>query len=244
MRTTTKWILAGGISLVAASAGIGWQVWHPLAAAPKIWVHPPAVSVQVESTATPPSASTPASNTPSVAAQSTSSTHAAAVSATQSAQTSAPSTPARSTPVTTATPTKTVASPAPAPTSISTTPTPPPAQQNPSLAASATAQPVASTATMTQNLSNPSVLGMLNWSATDTQTVLQAMGSRSNPASVTANYALTFLYAGLANNMSVLNSTIVGGGWPWDADDAEFTHQRVARGSNCTETPGCPATCC
>ena len=53
---------------------------------------------------------------------------------------------------------------------------------------------------------------MLNWSATDAQTILQAMGSRSNPASVTANYALTFLYAGLANNLSVLDSTIVDGG--------------------------------
>ena len=86
------------------------------------------------------------------------------------------------------------------------------AEQYPSLAASIIGKPVASTSTITANLNNPAVLGTLQWNAADAQTVLQAMGSRSNPASVTANYAEAFLYAGLSNNLSILNAAIVDGG--------------------------------
>ena len=76
----------------------------------------------------------------------------------------------------------------------------------------AASQTPASTSTITANLNNPAVLGTLQWNAADAQTVLQAMGSRSNPASVTANYAEAFLYAGLSNNLSILNAAIVDGG--------------------------------
>lgn len=80
----------------------------------------------------------------------------------------------------------------------------------PTLAAQVAQQSVASITTIKSNLDNPSVLGTLKWSTADAQTVGQALGSISAPASTTENYAETFVYAFAALNRSIFR-------WPFTA---------------------------
>ncbi len=77
-----------------------------------------------------------------------------------------------------------------------------------SLANTVAHKAVASLATMQAALHNPQELGELHWSSTDALAVQQALGGKSASASMTAQYALTFLYASLSNNVSVFNSPI------------------------------------
>lgn len=76
----------------------------------------------------------------------------------------------------------------------------------PSLAQAVASQGVASQSAIQANLNNPQVLGTLHWNIADTDMVRQTLGSYSASASSHTQYAETFLYATLANNVSVFNS--------------------------------------
>jgi cytoskeletal protein RodZ len=80
-----------------------------------------------------------------------------------------------------------------------------PAQQYPGLAQQVAQEPMASLSQVQAAIhaGNPQRLGELHWNAADGQAVLQALGSTTAPASVTAIYAKTFLYAMLSNNYPI-----------------------------------------
>lgn len=82
----------------------------------------------------------------------------------------------------------------------------------PSLSQTAARAPVASLSTIRANQGHPAVLGTLRWSTADGQLVQTLLGRRTASARTTRRYALTFLYAGLARNRSILNSPLVDGG--------------------------------
>ena len=84
-------------------------------------------------------------------------------------------------------------------------PSSPPAQAHPSLSQQVAQKPVASLSQIQAAIQagNPQQLGELNWNTADAQAVVQALGSTAAPASTTALYAKTFLYAMLSDNYSV-----------------------------------------
>lgn len=82
----------------------------------------------------------------------------------------------------------------------------------PSLAYSVNHRQPVSLTTIKAAAQNPERLGTLPWSAADTRWIVQTLGSRRASAAQTQRYVLTFLYAGLSNNDSVLNGPLVDGG--------------------------------
>ena len=93
-------------------------------------------------------------------------------------------------------------------------PSSPPAQAHPSLSQQVAQKPVASLSQIQAGIQagNPQQLGELHWNTTDAQAVVQALGSTAAPASTTALYAKTFLYAMLSDNASVFNAMPESGG--------------------------------
>ena len=83
-----------------------------------------------------------------------------------------------------------------------------PTPQYPSLAQQVAQEPVASLSQIQADLNNPQALGELKWSGADALAVQKALGSLTASSATNAQYALTFLYASLANNASVFNSPI------------------------------------
>ncbi len=200
-------IVAGGTILL-----VGRQ--HHTVAAP-LKVTPPTSSATVvsPSSVAPPS-TTSVSNVVSSShvAPKTSAVHTSTPAATTGGQashsatvtpTTQPKTPQNTAPQSTA-----PHSTAPQSTQPQPSKTPAPAQTYPSLAKSVADKPTASLATIEANINNPQVLGELNWSSADAVAVQKALGSKTASSNATGRYALTFLYASLANNTSVFNSLI------------------------------------
>ena len=202
------WGIVGGTAIALAGGGfVAWLVsLGPVQAAPPIHGARHALSASSHSAPTSSGTSQPtASPTSHVPSLKTS------VSPTKTSSVTKRSTasPARST----ASPTHTTQSPTHSATS-SVPASPAPAQADPSLAATVAQGPVATGSQIQAAIKagNPQQLGELNWSTTDAQAVVQALGSTVAPASTTALYAKTFLYAMLSDNASVFNAMPESGG--------------------------------
>ena len=199
-------IVAGGTILL-----VGRQ--HHTVAAP-LKVTPPTSSATVvsPSSVAPPS-TTSVSNVVSSShvAPKTSAVHTSTPAATTGGQAShsatvTPTTQPKTPPQNTAPHSTAPHSTAPQSTQPQPSKTPAPEQTYPSLAKSVTDKPTASLATIEANINNPQVLGELNWSSADATAVQKILGGQRASSRTMAQYALTFLYASLANNASVFNS--------------------------------------
>ena len=202
------WGIVGGTAIALAGGGfVAWLVsLGPVQAAPPIHGARHALSASSHSAPTSSGTSQPtASPTSHVPSLKTSVSQTKTVSVTKRSTAS----PARST----ASPTHTTQSPTHSATS-SVPASPAPAQADPSLAATVAQGPVATGSQIQAAIKagNPQQLGELNWSTTDAQAVVQALGSTAAPASTTALYAKTFLYAMLSDNASVFNAIPQDGG--------------------------------
>ncbi len=193
------WGIVGGTAIALAGGGfVAWLVsLGPVQAAQPIHGARHALSTSSHSAPTSSGTSQPtASPTSHVPSLKTSVSPTKTVSVTKRSTAS----PTRST----ASPTHTTQSPTHS-TTASVPASPAPAQADPSLAATVAQGPVATESQIQAAIKagNPQQLGELNWNTADAQSVVRALGSTSDPASTTALYAKTFLYAMLSDNYSV-----------------------------------------
>ena len=204
------WGIVGGTAIVLAGGGfVAWLVsLGPVQAAPPI--HGARHALSASSHPAPTSSGTsqpttsPTSHAPSLKTS-------VSLTKTSSVTKRSTASPARST----ASPTHTTQSPPPTHSTTSSVPaSPAPAQADPSLAATVAQEPVATGSQIQAAIKagNPQQLGELNWNTADAQAVVQALGSTAAPASTTALYAKTFLYAMLSDNASVFNALPESGG--------------------------------